>query len=217
MDNNPGVFHDKGKDGFQPHPGHAGRRRAGKQRRPFTEGKIHGHDRVILQRGLAYLSAEPPDQARQDVAYLARISGSQEVPGSFIGGQYRVGVDASKRVKHSAAWQNHARCCGRAPAFLAGCVTRRAAARLPWPTRLAQNLADSTRDRPALVNEPAHSLYPADIRLPVHALPARGSSRRQEPIAGLPGAQRRGGHTRPPCDLADTQPRGRGSIPVHVP
>jgi hypothetical protein len=119
VDDNPGVFHDKRKDGFQAHPGHAGGRRAGKQRWPFTEGKIHGHDRVILQRGLAYLSAEPPDQARQDVAYLARISGPQEVPGSFIGGQYRVGVDASKGVKHSAAWQEQARCCGCAPALLA--------------------------------------------------------------------------------------------------
>ena len=99
VDDNPGVLHDEGKDGFQAHPGHAGGRRAGKQRRPRTEGKIHGDDRVILQRGLAYLAAEPLDQTRQDVAYLAGIGDPQQVPDRLIRGQHRVGVDACKRVK----------------------------------------------------------------------------------------------------------------------
>jgi hypothetical protein len=89
--------------------------------------------------------------------------------------------------------------------------------RRPGPPGRLRHLADSTRDRPAPVDEPAHSLYPADIRLLVQALPARCSSRRHEPVAGLPGAQRCGGHARPPCDLADAQSRVCASIFAHVP
>ena len=170
MHDKPGVLHDERKDGFQAHPGHAGGRRARKQRRPFTEGKVDRHDRVVLHRGLAYLAAKPLHQVRQDIAYLARLGGPQQVPGRFVYSQHRVGIDAGQRVHRepsAAPRPEHARCHGRFSAPLTRCAAGRPAARFPWPAGLTEDLADGTADRPALVDEPAYGLYAADIRLPV--------------------------------------------------